>query len=69
MAPRCTTLSCDSQTLKDDAASKTIGNVNVPPRNTKEVLVPSPKVERMTQVMGNWERMIERQTQDVEIQA
>ena len=49
--------------------SRTIGNVNSPPRNIEEVLVSSPIIERMTQVMGNWERLIEHQTQVIEVQS
>ena len=59
MAPRCTTSSHGSQTSKDNAPSRTIGNVNAPPRKIKEVLIPSPTVEGISQFMGNWERLIE----------
>ena len=59
MAPRCTTSSHGSQTLKDNAPSRTIGNVNGPPRNTEKVVIPPPTVEKITQFMGNWERLIE----------
>ena len=55
--PKCTTSS--GQPLKDNAPLRIVGNVNVPPRKTEEELVPPPMVEGMTQVMGNWERLIE----------
>ena len=53
MAPRRTTSSLGSQTSKDNTPSRTIGNVNAPPRNIEEVPVPSPTVEGITQVRGN----------------
>ena len=56
-SPKCTTSS--GQPLKDNAPLRIVGNVNVPPRKTEEELVPPPMVEGMTQVMGNWERLIE----------
>lgn len=59
MAPKCTTSS--GQPLKDNAPLRIVGNVNVPPRKTEEEPVPLPMAEGMTQVMGNWERLIEHQ--------
>ena len=59
MAPKRTTSS--GQPLKNNVPLRIVGKVNVPLRKIEEEPVPPSMVEGMTQVTGNWERLIEHQ--------
>ena len=60
--------SLGSEASKDNAPSRTTENLNIPSRVTEQVEAPPPIVEGTTQMLSNWERLIEIQTRAIEIQ-
>ena len=68
MPPRRTISSRGSEASRDNASSRTIENLNIPPMVIEQGETPSPTIEGITQMLSNWERLIEIQTRAVEIQ-
>ena len=68
MPPRCSISSRDCEASRDNAPSKTSENPNIPPRVTEQVEASPPTVERIAQMLSNWDRLIEIQTRATKIQ-
>ena len=55
--------SCSVEASRDDEPSRTIENLNIPSRVTKQVEAPPPTIEGITQMLSNWEILIQIQIQ------
>ena len=62
MPLRKTISSRGSETSRDNAPSRTIENPNIHPRVIEQVEAPPPTVKGISQLLSNWERLVEIQT-------
>ena len=58
-----------SEASRENAPFRTAENLNIHPRVIEQVEAPPPTVERISQLLCNWERLIEIQTRATKIQA
>ena len=69
MPLRKTISSRGSEASRNNAPSRTAENSNIHSRVMKQVEAPPPTVEGISQLLSNWEILIEIQTRAAEIQA
>ena len=69
MPTRKTISSRSSEASRDNARSRTAKNPNIHPRVIEQVEAPPLTIEGISQLLSNWEILIEIQTRVAEIQA